>query len=108
MQRQVLNATTGDITFVEITQEEILAVVDPQQPDPKLVGIEFQGVMCSATKDDQNGLMAVLMAIQIQGQAFPPTQFEFQNGNSLIITLANYQSFMAAWLPFRQSFFVVQ
>lgn len=77
-------------------------------PDPKLVGIEFDGIMCSATANDQNGLVAVMMAIQLQGAAFQPTRFEFDNGNTLVISLANYQDFMAVWMPFRQSFFAVE
>lgn len=80
----------------------------PPTPDPKLVGIEFDGVMCSATANDQNGLVAVMMAIQLQGAAFEPTRFEFDNGNTLVISLANYQDFMAVWMPFRQSFFAVE
>ena len=79
----------------------------PTPVDPKLVGVEFNGVMCSATAADQSGLVAVLMAIQVQGAEFKPTRFEFDNGNSLVITLANYEAFMAVWLPFRQSFFTV-
>lgn len=74
--------------------------------DPKMVGIEFQGVMCSATAADQNGLAAVLLAIQMQGAAFEPTRFYFANGSTLVISLANYQAFAAVWLPFRQSFFL--
>ncbi len=74
--------------------------------DPKMVGIEFQGVMCSATAADQNGLGAVLLAIQMQGAAFEPTRFYFENGSTLVISLANYQAFAAVWLPFRQSFFL--
>lgn len=80
----------------------------PPTPDPKLVGIEFDGVMCSATANDQNGLVAVMMAIQLQGAAFEPTRFEFDNGNTLVISLANYQDLMAVWMPFRQSFFAVE
>lgn len=75
------------------------------EPNPKLDGIEFEGVMCSATAEDQNGLSSVLMAIGLQGEAFPPTRFYFSNGNSLVITLENYQALAATWLPFRQSFF---
>ena len=78
----------------------------PTPVDPKLVGVAFQGVMCSATGSDQAGLMAVLLAIQLQGAAFQPTRFQFDNGNSLVITLANYEAFMATWMPFRQSFFL--
>lgn len=75
--------------------------------DPKLAGVEFEGVMCSATAADQAGLVAVLMDIQTQGAAFEPTRFEFENGNTLVITLANYQAFAAVWRPFRRNFFKV-
>jgi hypothetical protein len=77
--------------------------------DPKMIGIEFDGVMCSATGLDQNGLNAVFTAIQVQGAAFPATRFKFDNGNELVITAGpdgNYQAFMDVWLPFRQSFFL--
>jgi hypothetical protein len=103
-----VNMATGVSTTRPATETEIASLPVPAEPDPKLVGIEFQGVMCSATKDDQNGLMAVLMSIQLQGTAFKPVQFEFENGSTLIITRANYQAFTAKWLPFRQSFFTVQ
>jgi hypothetical protein len=76
------------------------------QPHPKLVGIEFQDVMCSATMYDQNGLLAILTAYQLQGAAFQPTQFEFANGNSLVITKDNIQAFITVWMHFRQSFFL--
>ena len=77
----------------------------PPPPDPKLTGVEFDGVMYSATSADQSGLMAVFLSIQIQGASFVPTRFSFENGSELIITLSNYQAFMDVWLPFRQSFF---
>lgn len=77
------------------------------QPDAKLIGVEFEGVMCSATAQDQDGLAAVLLAIQLQGAAFQPTRFYFDNGSTLIITLENWQAFASVWLPFRQSFFAV-
>lgn len=73
--------------------------------DLKMVGIQFDGVMCSATRDDQNGLMAVLMAHQMQGAAFKPTAFVFANGETLVLTKDNVPAFTAAWMPFRQSFF---
>lgn len=84
-----------------------VTVQQPPAPDPKLVGVLFQGVMCSATAADQNGLASVLLAIQLQGAAFQPTRFYFENGNTLVISLANYEAFIAVWLPFRQSFFAV-
>jgi hypothetical protein len=74
-------------------------------PDPKLVGIEIEGVMCSATRDDQNGLAAVLLAFQMQGAQFKPTEFHFANGSKLLLTAKNIQAFAAVWMPFRQSFF---
>jgi hypothetical protein len=49
----------------------------------------------------------VFLAIQLQGANFQPTRFEFDNGSTLIITLANWQQLAAVWLPFRQSFFAV-
>ena len=73
----------------------------------KLAGIEFEGVMISATAEDQNGLTAVLLAIQLQGAAFTGTRFNFENGSSLNITLENYQALIDAWVPFRQSFFTI-
>lgn len=93
---------------VEPDAKTVQAFIDAYVPGPslqKMIGIEFDGVMCSATSQDQGGLMAVLTAIQIQGAGFQPTQFQFENGNSLTITRANYQSFISTWLPFRQSFF---
>ena len=71
----------------------------------KLAGFEFDGVMCSATSADQAGLTAVFLAIQLRGQDFLPVRFEFENGSALVITEANHESFIARWLPFRQSFF---
>ena len=78
----------------------------PQPPDPKVTGIEIEGVMCSATKDDQAGLIAVLTAYQLKGAAFKPTSFKFENGNSFLVTKDNIQTLISKWLPFRQSFFI--
>lgn len=74
----------------------------------KLGGIEILGVMCSATKTDQSGLSAVALGVtlaRMAGQTFPDTRFEFENGNSLVVTNANFDTIYAAWMPFRQSFF---
>jgi hypothetical protein len=98
------NAQTGEL--VTLDEDAPSFPIIAEAPNPKLVGVEFQGVMCSATGNDQNGLMAVFTAIQVQGAAFPATRFEFDNGNALVITTANYQAFMDVWLPFRQSFFL--
>jgi hypothetical protein len=96
---------------VQITEAEANAIRAANQPpapppDPKLVGVLFEGVMCSATRDDQNGLIAVLTDYQLETVTFQPTRFEFANGNSLVITKDNIQAFIAVWKPFRKSFFL--
>jgi hypothetical protein len=74
----------------------------------KIEGIEILGVMCSATKEDQNGMVAVgtskLMS-DMGGLPFADTVFEFSNGNTLVITSENFNTVYAAWVPFRQDFF---
>lgn len=71
--------------------------------DPKLVGVEFQGVMCSATKEDMWGLAAIAPWVQAGNN----TAFEFDNGNVLVLTPENYQEFTSVWGVFRASFFPV-
>ena len=78
----------------------------PPPPDTKIVGVEFEGVMCSATREDQNGLVAVLLAFQMQGKNFQPTEFSFSNGNKVVLNAGNMQKFISVWMPFRQSFFL--
>jgi hypothetical protein len=104
-----INLQTGEETVREYTSAELAAIASQPPappPDPKLVGVLFEGVMCSATLYDQNGLLAILAAYQLHGAAFQPTRFEFANGNSLVITKDNIQAFIAVWMPFRQSFFL--
>ena len=78
------------------------------EESPKMKGILFQGIWCSATKQDQDGLLAVLVAYQMQGASFKPTRYDFANGNSLVITKDNIQQFISTWMPFRQSFFAAE
>ena len=73
----------------------------PVTTDLKLVGIEFEGVMCSATKEDMWGLSAIAPWIQ-SGNS---TAFEFDNGNVLVLTPENYRAFYEVWASFRASFF---
>jgi hypothetical protein len=61
--------------------------------------------MCSATSQDQAGLTAVLLAVQLQGANFKPTRFVFENGSELVLSLGNFQKFVNKWMPFRQGFF---
>ena len=69
--------------------------------EAKLVGIEFEGVMCSATAEDMWGLSSVKEWVRA-GQSTP---FVFDNGNTLVLTPANIDPFEAVWIPFRASFF---
>lgn len=69
----------------------------------KMTGIEFDGVMCSATSKDAAGLLQIKAAIDLLGTF--STLFEFENGNKLRITNSNFIAFMQVWVPFRQSFF---
>jgi hypothetical protein len=88
------------------TQEDAIKAIDA----PKIEGIEILGVMCSATKKDQTGMLAVgfnKLLADMAGQAFPSTKFEFENGTELVITADNYAAIQALWVPFRQSFFTV-
>lgn len=68
----------------------------------KMQGVEFDGVMCSATHKDQSGLLAVARLIEKQGIS---TMFEFQNGSNLLLSPSNIAEFEAVWTPFRMGFF---
>ena len=78
----------------EKTQKEI-------DSELKLAGVLFEGVMCSASSVDMYGLMAVDKVIQKGGSV----NFEFSNGNFLVITPLNAEDFEAVWFGFRMSFF---
>jgi hypothetical protein len=66
----------------------------------KMAGVLIEGVMCSATTQDSNGLLAVNVWLSGGGS----TRFEFENGNNLLLTPENKKSFGDVWMPFRQSF----
>lgn len=83
---------------------EIETYIEPE-PTPhelKLVGVEFKGVMCSATAEDQHGLTDIKQFIVEYNQSIP---FHFENGNVLLLTPDNLVSFQTVWVPFRLSFF---
>ena len=67
----------------------------------KMQGVDFGGVMCSATKEDMWGLNSVRDFV-IAGNS---VNFEFDNGSVLKLTADNFEAFYAAWAPFRVSFF---
>lgn len=67
----------------------------------KLIGVEIEGVMCSATSTDMYGLKCIEEWVAA-GQT---VNFEFDNGNTLPLTQSNMDDFKAIWIPFRASFF---
>ena len=69
----------------------------------KLKGVEFEGVMCSATKEDMWGLNSV-QGLIAAGQT---VRFDFDNGNKLLLSPENYIAFQEVWIPFRQSFYPI-
>ena len=70
--------------------------------EKKLKGVEFQGVLCSATSADQVGLLAVKNWV---GDLGGETNFKFSNGNVLRVTPENLTEFEMVWGAFRASFF---
>lgn len=74
---------------------------DELERQRKLAGIEFEGVMCSATKEDMWGLSSVEGYVRTGS----PTPFKFHNGNTLLLDHENIDAFYAKWVPFRASFF---
>ena len=85
----------------EIYDANLLLVEQKRTHQNKVNGIIFQGVMCSATKEDMWGLSAVDSLIK-KGDT---VNFSFSNGNTVQLTLDNIESFNAIWWPFRVSFF---
>ncbi len=69
----------------------------------KLDGILINGVMCSATAEDQHGLSDI-EGFVLGGQE---VNFHFENGNKLVLTAENWASFRSAWVAFRFSFFPI-
>lgn len=84
---------------------EACVSTDQWQTIIKLEGVAFEGVMCSATKDDQAGLLAVWMDYVSSPSEFQPTRFDFSNGSKLVLTKDNLPAFRAVWGAFRRQFF---
>lgn len=79
-----------------------------EESERKMRGVEFDGVMCSATGQDQSGLMAVLTGIELAkaiGSDYGTTGFIFENGTRINISTQNAYQLAAVWVPFRKSFF---
>jgi len=67
----------------------------------KLNGVSIDGVMCSATAEDQHGLSDIESFV-LGGQS---VNFHFENGSTMVLTPENWASFRLEWVAFRQSFF---
>lgn len=67
----------------------------------KMWGVEFDGVRCSAHREDMWGLDSVEPWIREGHQ----THFDFHNGQQLLLTPENIDAFRAVWVPFRAAFF---
>lgn len=104
--------SSGEVFALEIDgsqdgliKSDWLPVDQPEQPEfkltPKLIGVEFDGVMCSATKEDMWGLNSIKDWVAAGNNV----EFEFDNGNVLTLTKDNYSAFEAVWIPFRAGFF---
>lgn len=86
----------------DITDADVITSLTAQVN--KYVGVEIDGVMCSATAEDQWGLGSIRSYIS-DGNS---TEFCFSNGNKLLLTADNISAFEAIWVPFRQSFFTIE
>lgn len=83
-------------------------IAEQEREQSKLTGIEILGVMCSATKEDQNGMIAIgfdKLTNTLAGTQMGATTMEFKNGSELVITDENFSEVDALWRPFRKSFF---
>ncbi len=95
----------GGVVEPEFTQAELDAQAEEAakqaEEEAKLAGVEFEGVMCSATKEDMWGLSSIKEWVLAGNN----TSYEFENGNKVLLTSTNWSDFEAVWIPFRASFF---
>lgn len=104
----LLSADLG-IPENELTVEaETEAEKAAEKTAQKLTGVDFEGVMVSATSEDQHGLNAIWtqdVLAKMAGGTMPAVNFVFENGAKVVLSDENIESFKAVWLPFRMSFF---
>lgn len=92
IERERRNATTID--------QQVAATKEIER-QAKMTGVDFEGVKCSAHKEDQWGLATVVPIVRA-GQSVP---FHFKNGSLLILKPENIDQFEQTWTTFRLSFF---
>lgn len=84
---------------------QIIAYAEPEPTTEELrqqammTGVDFNGVMCSAFKEDQWGLASIKDFVLAGNDVV----YEFENGNTLELTSSNIAAFEAVWVPYRQS-----
>lgn len=90
--------------FAEKIGPEAQPLVDEyKKQQTKTDGIVFEGVKCSATKDDQNGITAI--TVLLQARQNDHHNMHFSNGSVLRLDKNNISDFLETWVPFRSSFF---
>ncbi len=98
----------GEFLTVENTAPVMPKTATETAREAKLTGVEILGVMCSATKEDQNGMIAIgfdKLTNTLAGTQMGSNTMEFENGSKLVITDENFSKVYALWRPFRKSFF---
>jgi len=101
------NWIVTDLADEALALAQSVAAVNAEK-DAKLKGIEILGVMCSATKEDQNGMLAIgfdKLTNTMAGTKMGSTVMKFENGSELVVTDENFNAVDALWRPFRKSFF---
>lgn len=93
-QQEVIKGEATINPYVEPTP-----TVEEQRQEAMMTGVDFNGVMCSAFKEDQWGLGSIKDFVM----AGNDIDFEFVNGNVVTLTSANLAAFEAVWIPFRQA-----
>ena len=88
--------------FADDSEEEKKQKQDKKDKKDKVKGVKFENVFCAADDEDAWNLK-VLEDWILAGNDI---NFQFSNGNTLLLTAANHAAFLAVWMPFRASFYV--
>jgi hypothetical protein len=83
----------------EFKKAESNKKIEDLRQQTMMTGVDFEGVMCSAFKEDQWGLASIKEFVLAGNDVV----FQFENENKLTLTSSNIDAFEAVWIPFRQS-----
>ncbi len=81
-----------------------ILVVSPGAGSNQTATFTFETVECLVTSDDEEGLIGVLLSFEKDW--ITEALVTFKNGNSLILTHVNVETFGQAWADARAVFFV--